>query len=333
MFKVMQSAMEIDDGLDVFREAILLDQLFKEPETCIGSQIVNELSVNGLNSLQIQFKENRVVLSSDQPFHLQRARERLIINYEPLVGTEIHFGIVPDFLRVVGHASTLYRDQESPKKIYKNYFLDEGYMRWREPTICDNPKHYSTPLNEQIRIVSQEHERQLDNLLVNQFVDDKYERRCILSALNGSLYGSTKILKQLELFKEMKEAYKKEHAEELNRSLEKDLALVKKWGTLGEKDMRQRAEEDLRYKSDYLQVNAIKRKEWCLTGTELHQLRFFNLNETESVDFYNRSFIEHPISYGPHNTLKSYEHMHVKKGKPVTISPISINYSLHTLVH
>jgi len=311
--------MEIDDNLDVFRQIILRDHLFNEAETHLGAQPINELSVNGLKTLKIEFKKDCLTLSSDVAFRLHRARERLIINYEPCIGINTWDLEKPNFLKVVGRGGPrLYRDEEEVEKEYRNLYRDVVYMRSIEHNQFDNKGLYVTPLKEQIALVRRQCEQKLNEQLAEPFEQDEGRRALLIGTLEGHCHGFyTK--EEIARFNETKERYKKERAIGWNKYLEEEIALVTRWGSLGEEEMRHRAKEDLTFKGEYLKHNATHRKEWCLRGSELHQLRFFNLHGTEHVDFYNRSFEERPIAFGSHRALKAYEHMYVGKG----ITPIS----------
>jgi len=326
--------MEIDDCLAPFKETILLDQAFEECETSLGDQSVNELSIHGLETLTIQFKENKLSLSSATPFRLNRTREKLVINHEPLINVN---SWNRSFLRVSISAPRRYGDErDPPKKTYENRYRDEAYMQSLVTSgeLKDVVAAAAiTTLEERIVVVSLEHNERLNDMVLDELIHDgrilATQRELFHMTLSGACKGFFK-QEEIEHFRITKQAYREAHGDIIASSLLEEIARVKKWGAIGEADMLRRMKNDGTLYANYNEVNASKRTEWILHGSELHNLRFFNLKEgVKYVDFYNRSFQQRPIAYGTHTTLKPYEHMRVNKGgAPVLVTPIDISYSV-----
>ena len=318
--------MMIDDCLGPFKETILLDYAFSEYETSLGDQSINELSVNGLETLTIQFCVGKLILSSITPFRLNRTREKLVINHVTDIGTMARRN---SFLRVKLCAPTRYRDDNPPPtKIYENRYRDEAYMQ----SLVMTEQASSTPLEAQIMLVTRKHNEGVDDAVLDELIRDgkilATQRELFHMTLCGAVRGFIN-KEELAIFRTTKQAYEEAHAVLIACSLQEDISYVKKWGSLGEADMLRRMNDDAAFYVNYNEVNATKRTEWILYGSELQNLRFFNLKGgVNYVDFYNRSFHERPIAYGTRTHIKPYEHMRVcLGGAPVLVTPIGISYS------
>lgn len=303
--------MEIDNCLEPFTETILLDQAFKDSETSLGDQRINELSVHGLETLAIQFKEDGLVLSSRVAFRLNRTREKLVINHSPLIGIE---GLDESFLRVVLSTPRRYGDKEEPpRKVYENRYRDEAYISsLGDASDLRKDAVAFTPLDEQIKIIGREHNERLDDAVLNVLIGDgrlEEERRELFHlTLSGACQGCL-TQEEIDLFHATKEAYLEAHGEVIERSLQEEIAHVKKWGSVGEADMMRKVDKDINFYVQYNEANATARTEWILRGAEVHNLRFFNLKEgVKHVDCYNRSSHERPTMYG---TLNPGEQMRI----------------------
>lgn len=320
--------MEIEnDVLHVFKDVILFEETFRDTITNLEDQLVNELSINELEDLVIEFKGDSVRLSSSKPFYLCRARERLIINHKPALSVSV-WGT---FLKTYCSSSRMFRDQIEAHKVYTNRYKDEAYMESLNKannSITTNP----TPLEGQISFITAEHKKQIDMSVIDELLKHGLLKETMYSGwkftkreafgmtLSGSMQGYITD-EEMALFKEAREAYEQTNAYQLAATLFEELEAVKRWGSLGEQDMLDRAKNDVFLCSSYNECNAVKRTEWILQGSELHQLRFFNLKgKSQDVDFYNRNK-ERPIAYGSHPTLLPYEHMRVvKRGEKIGLS-------------
>ena len=320
----------VDDCLGPFKETILLDQAFSEYETSLGDQSINELSIRGLETLAIQFGEGKLSLSSTTPFCLNRTREKLVINHIPSIGTARWSN---SFLSVQICADTRYRDDNPPPaRIYENRYRDEAYMQSLVMSEEELRSMITTNLDEQIMLVTCKHNERVDDVVLDELIRDgkilATQRELFHMTLCGSARGFIN-KEELVLFRATKQAYQEANAILIAHSLQEEIACVKKWGSLGEADMVRRMNADRTFYVNYNEVNAAKRTEWILYGSELQNLRFFNLKGgVNYVDFYNRSFHERPIAYGTRTHIKPYEHMRVcLGGAPVLVTPIGISYS------
>lgn len=300
----------MENSLHPFAKSIFLDYAFKEKQSSLDNQVVNELTINCLDSLIIEFKENQVTLSSPTPFSLNRIRERVVINHAPQIAWTCR-----SFLECSIEAIPLYRDEEVPSKVYKNRYKDEVYMQ----SLVSDTLHNipTTSLDRQIEIVTAQHQERVDDLVIDQLVDNGQmvaEMRELMHMTLCHACGGVIKPELMTLFQQVKETLVNTHADVFSQALAQDIECVKKWGSLGERDMYACIEKDYALCTQANLLHAVKRSEWILQGSELSQLRFFNLRDkVQHVDFYNRSFMPRGISYGTQPLLGPYEHMRIER--------------------
>jgi hypothetical protein len=297
----------MNDCLGVFRERILLDQTFEEHETSLNNQTINELSINNLDVLEIELKEKTLTLSSVEPFYLKRTRERLIINYVPTFYVLHH-----NFMLSTLVAPVIHRDEEENKKIYKNLYRDETYMQLLDTKIITTTTTNLTHEEERIIAIGM-CERKINKKVVDLLIESGKipdgMRDIIRMTLSGACSGVIKP-EILALFQEAK----KEVVRDFNE-IEQELARVKKWGFLGETDMRKRIEQDVAFYTQYNEENATKRTEWILHGNEVDQLRFLNIDKLDhSVSIHNRTLNPKSIRCDGENVvIQPYARVNVKR--------------------
>lgn len=301
---------EMQDSLHPFEKSVFLDYVFEEETTSLGDQVLNELTVNELYDFSIEFKENQVTLSSTTPFSLNRSIEKVIVNHAPRIDLEC-----VSFLECTIRPVSMYRDEELPSKVYRNQYRDEVYMQ----SLVSDAYHNIpvTPLYTQIEIVTAHHQERVDDLVLDQLVEAgqiKEEMRVLMHmTLAHSCSGIIKP-ELMKLFDQLKETLIATHTDVFSQTLAQDIECVKKWGSLGEKDMHMRIDKDRALYTQANLLHAVKHTKWVLRGSQLSQLQFFNFHyNVMQVDFYNRSFTPRTISYGPQNVLGPYERVRVER--------------------
>ena len=104
---------------------------YTDKEIVLGNLHVNELSIHGLTSLSLEFKENSVTLSSkDSPFRLVREHKRLIVNQPTPVFLPVH--LIDD------EEITQMQEQTNDLEVYLELLEERRAVRHEEERIKHN---------------------------------------------------------------------------------------------------------------------------------------------------------------------------------------------------